>query len=247
VTARPLGDYQVLSFDCYGTLIDWETGIWEALLPLRDRNPRIALDRHSTLAGFAELESAQEREAPGLRYPDILARVHHDLARGLGLETDEQLDAAFGSSVPEWPAFHDSAPALATLATSYRLVILSNVHRDGFAASNRRLGTTFAAVYTAEDIGSYKPDPRNFEYLIEHLRSELGVEPEQVLHVAQSLFHDHVPAQAFGLATAWIDRQRLSQGGDWGATTRVELPPNPDFTFFSMAELAAAAVSPGDS
>jgi 2-haloacid dehalogenase len=247
VTARPLGDYQVLSFDCYGTLIDWETGIWEALRPLRDRNPGTGLDRGSALERFAELESAHERDNPALRYPEILARVHRDLADALGLGTDDGLDEAFGSSVPAWPAFPDSAGALAILGGRYGLVILSNVHREGFAASSRRLGMPFDAVYTAEDIGSYKPDARNFEHMVDHLRTDLGVEPAQVLHVAQSLYHDHVPAQAIGLATAWIDRQRLSQGGNWGATARIDDPPTTDFTFFSMAELASAAVSSAGS
>lgn len=121
-------------------------------------------------------------------------------------------------------------------------MILSNVDRASFAASNARLEVEFDAVYTAEEIGSYKPDPRNFEYMLDHLATDFGIEPQGVAHVAQSLYHDHVPAQSLGLATAWIDRQRLSEGGDWGATARIEHLPIPDHHFFSMAELAEAAL-----
>ena len=134
----------------------------------------------------------------------------------------------------------DSADALRVLKRHYQLVILSNVHRDGFAASNRKLGVAFDAIYTAQDIGSYKPAPANFEYLLAHLKSDLGLEPGDVLHTAQSLHHDHVPAKAVGLANVWIDRRRLSEGGDWGATAHVTERPEIDRTFFTLAEMAEA-------
>jgi FMN phosphatase YigB (HAD superfamily) len=117
-------------------------------------------------------------------------------------------------------------------------VILSNVDHAGFAGSLPRLGVEFAAVYTAEDIGSYKPDAANFDYLIAHVREDLGHGPDDILHVAQSLFHDHVPAKAHGLATAWIDRQGLRFGGSWGATREAGTRSQPDFTFATLAELA---------
>ena len=240
-------DFTVLSFDCYGTLIDWETGIWEALQPLLEANGQPDLDRARVLGIFALSESEQEARNPTLAYPGILGRVHRDLAAQLGLETTPVLDEAFGSSVPAWPAFDDSSPALAALAEKYLMVILSNVDRAGFAASSRVLGVEFEAVYTAEDIGSYKPDRRNFEYLLEHLDREFGMGPGHLLHVAQSLFHDHVPARAMGLATAWIDRQRLSAGGEWGATARVDDLPITDYRFYSMAEFAEAALNPASS
>ena len=137
--------------------------------------------------------------------------------------------------MPLWPAFPDTADALRALERHYRLVILSNVHRDGFAASNRKLGVEFDAIYTAQDIGSYKPADANFEYLLSHLKSDFGLEKADILHTAQSLHHDHTPARRFGLANAWIDRQRLSEGGSWGATEKVEAMPETDFVFFSMA------------
>jgi len=114
------------------------------------------------------------------------------------------------------------------------------VHRDGFAASNRKLGVEFDAIYTAEDIGAYKPSPANFEYLLAHLRDEHGLDRTDILHTAQSLFHDHVPARSFGLANAWIDRQHLSESGIWGATASVEQRPEIDWRFFSMKEMADA-------
>ena len=154
------------------------------------------------------------------------------------MTTSEALDEAFGESVPLWPAFPDNADALRILKHHYKLVILSNVHRDGFAASNRKLGVDFGAIYTAEDIGSYKPSDANFDYLLAHLKSDLGMNRADVLHTAQSLHHDHTPAKRFGFANAWLDRQRLSEGGSWGATEKVETIPGIDFRFLSMDEMA---------
>ena len=235
-----LTDYRVLTFDCYGTLIDWEGGIWDALQPLIVRGSPVGPSRDATLRAFAKFETRHERDTPGLHYPELLARVHRDIAKRFGIESSPALDEAFGASVPLWPAFPDSAEALRALKRRYRLVILSNVHREGFAASNRKLGVEFDAVYTAEDIGSYKPADANFAYLLEHLASELGLGAGEVLHTAQSLHHDHAPAKRFGLANAWIDRQRLSEGGSWGATEKVETTPETDFVFFSMAEMVDA-------
>ena len=238
-----LTDYRVLTFDCYGTLIDWEGGIWDALQPVIMRNGGAGVTRDAGLRAFAQCESRQEQATPDLRYPELLARVHRRIAGSLDLRTDDDLDAAFGASVPHWPAFPDTADALRVLKRRYGLVILSNVHRDGIAASNRKLGVEFDAVYTAEDIGSYKPSDANFEYMLARLKSDLGLERSDVLHTAQSLHHDHAPANRFGLANAWIDRQRLSDGGSWGATERVENLPSTDFVFFSMGEMAAAVAA----
>jgi 2-haloalkanoic acid dehalogenase type II len=234
--------YEALSFDCYGTLIDWESGIWAALQPLLAGHS--VPTRAEVLAEFARIETEHEAANPAMRYSDLLVDVHRRLAATLGLKSCDALDRAFGSSVPAWPAFPDSAGALRDLARTHRLIVLSNVDRAGFARSNRKLGIEFDAVYTAEDIGSYKPDPANFEYLLAHVAEEFQIQPGSVLHVAQSLFHDHAPAKAAGLDTVWIDRQRLSLGGDWGATMPVEDPPTPDHVFFSMADLARAVEGP---
>ena len=183
-TAR-LTDYRVLTFDCYGTLIDWESGIRDALQPLIMQDGRSDGTRDAALLAFAQCESRHEREAPDLRYPDLLARVHRSIAERFGMETSDALDEEFGASVPLWPAFPDTADALRTLKRHYRPVILSNVHRDGFAASNRKLGAEFDAVCTAEDIGSYKPADANFEYLLARLESEFGLGKADILHTAQ--------------------------------------------------------------
>ncbi|MDE2887841.1 MAG: haloacid dehalogenase type II [Gemmatimonadota bacterium] len=239
---RRLTDYRVLTFDCYGTLIDWERGIWDALQPLIMHNAATRPTRDDALRAFAQCESDQEQATPGLRYPELLAVVHRRMAEMSGLKTEDELDAAFGASLPHWPAFPDTADALRILKQHFKLVILSNVHRAGIAASNRKLGVEFDAIYTAEDIGSYKPADTNFEYLLAHLKSDLSLDPPDVLHTAQSLFHDHVPARKFGLATAWIDRQRLSEGGSWGATERVDEMPQTDYVFFSLGEMAEAVL-----
>ncbi len=238
--SKQLADFGVLTFDCYGTLIDWESGIWDALQPLLMANEGAPVTRAVALEAHAAEESAQQAATPDMLYPEILARVHVALARRFDLRSTADLDAAFGASVAHWPAFADTADALRVLKEHYKLVILSNVNRDGFAASNRKLGVAFDAIYTAEDIGSYKPAKANFDYMLSHLASDLGVAAPAILHTAQSLFHDHVPARGHGLANAWIDRQGLSGGGNWGATARVADRPEFDFLFPDMASMARA-------
>jgi 2-haloacid dehalogenase len=229
--------YQTLSFDCYGTLIDWEAGILAALKPLRDLMGTAAGNDDQVLAAFAEAETAEEHANPGLRYSALLARVHVRLAKTWKVDVPAAMHERFGNAIPDWPPFPDSKAALAELRRHAKLIILSNVDRVSFAASNKKLGEPFAAVYTAENIGSYKPDPRNFEYLLRHAREDLGITPDRLLHVAQSLFHDHVPAKAAGLATVWIDRR---QGRGGGATQTPANAPKPDHSFASMADFAKA-------
>ncbi len=239
---KAIGDFDVLTFDCYGTLIDWESGIWDALQPLFMTNG-FELSRQDTLQAFAETESAQQAETPAMLYPDILRIVHEKLAARFDLVSTAELDSDFGNSVKFWPAFPDTADALRILKKRFKLVILSNVNRDGFAASNRKLGVGFDAIYTAQDIGAYKPNPGNFDYMLTHVQSELELDRHSVLHVAQSLFHDHVPATNAGLATCWIDRQNLAGNEDWGATAKVAERPQTDFRFESMMAFAQAAAS----
>jgi len=239
--SQPLTAFKVLTFDCYGTLIDWEAGIWDAFQPLIAANGRRDVTRDKALEAFAKFESRQESETPGMIYPEVLTRVHAAVAGHFDMQTTARLDLDFGNSLPLWPAFPDTADALRYLKTRYRLVILSNVNRAGFAASNLKLGVEFDAIYTAEDIGSYKPSPANIEYLLRRLREDHGLEKSDILHTAQSLFHDHAPARSFGLATAWIDRQRLSETGRWGATASLEDRPDTDYVFHSMAAMAVAA------
>jgi 2-haloalkanoic acid dehalogenase type II len=232
-----LSDFQALSFDCYGTLIDWETGIVAALKPLIARTGR-EIGPDEALDAFSRHESKEQGRAPRALYPEILARVHDAIAHDWQVDPDPALAAAFGASVSDWPAFPDSAEALKYLKQHYRLIILSNVDRESFAGSNKRLQVEFDAIYTAQDVGSYKPDPRNFEYLIEHVKRDFGIDKGGLLHTAESLFHDHVQAGAFGLARAWIHR-RADKGG-YGATRAVGDQPQVEFYFKSLGEMAEA-------
>jgi 2-haloalkanoic acid dehalogenase type II len=231
-----LGDFKVLTFDCYGTLIDWETGILRALGPLRAKLPQ-GISDETALETFARHESAQEAETPAMVYSDLLSVIHRRLAREWRVEATEAEHLAFGQSAGDWPAFPDSTSALRYLERHYKLVILSNVDRASFARSNRRLEVEFDAVYIAQDIGSYKPNPRNFAFMLEKLAAQ-GVRKEDILHTAQSLFHDHGPANRAGLASAWIDRRHDRQG--WGATMRPAGTPRYDFRFESMADMVRA-------
>ena len=225
-----------LTFDCYGTLIDWERGILTALAPLRARTGA-TLDDGAVLQAFADHESRQQATTPGMLYGALLTEVHAQLTRTWGAAPDPQADQRFGASIGDWPPFPDTVEALAYLKRHFRLVILSNVDRTSFQATNMRLGVAFDAIYTAQDIGSYKPDPRNFRYLLDRL-AEQGTNPAQVLHVAQSLFHDHAPANALGLRSVWIDRR--GDTGGWGATAAPPDGVRYDARFPSLAALAQA-------
>jgi 2-haloacid dehalogenase len=231
-----LTDFRVLTFDCYGTLIDWESGIYAALEPLLREGNR-TLSRDAVLEAFARHESTLEAEAPDMIYSELLASVHRRLAEEWKIAASEEDHEVFGRSVPEWPAFADSAKALRYLKQHYKLVILSNVDRESFKGSNRRLGVTFDAVYTAQDIGFYKPKPANFQFMLDRL-AEQGHGKAEILHTAQSLFHDHVPARRFGLASAWIDRRHDKAG--FGATVPPPDGARYDFRYPSLAAMASA-------
>ena len=231
-----LSDFQVLTFDCYGTLIDWESGLIEALKPLTGKSGR-PLSRNEILEAHARHESAQQRQTPSMRYSDLLAVVCKRLAEEWQLPVSWDECQAYGQSIRNWPAFPDSAEALAYLKQHYKLIILSNVDNQSFAYSNAMLKVEFDAVYTAEDIGSYKPNPRNFDYMCEHL-GHLGFRKGEVLHTAESLYHDHLPANAWGLASCWIYRRHGQEG--FGATMQPDVMPQTAFRFISMAELVSA-------
>jgi putative hydrolase of the HAD superfamily len=231
-----LTKFQALSFDCYGTLIDWETGIAAVLSPWA-REQGLSLSDEELLLAYGAQEAAVEAEKPFRLYPDVLATAFRRAGAELGREVSDEWAQRLGSSVPDWPAFPDSADALARLAAHYQLIILSNVHRDGFAGSNRRLRGDFAAIITAEDVGGYKPAENHFRALDDTLGA-LGVERAGLLHVAQSLFHDHVPARREGLPSVWINRRRDRPG--WGATPQPSGEFSYDLEFGSMGEFADA-------
>ncbi|MFO1352939.1 MAG: haloacid dehalogenase type II [Gammaproteobacteria bacterium] len=229
-----LTDFEALSFDCYGTLIDWETGIHDALQPWLDRHA-IAVSRAELLEAFGRCEARQQAETPAMLYAQLLGEVLKALGRHWNAPVTAAQAQAFGDSIQDWPAFPDSAGALQYLKRHYQLYVLSNVDKASFKHSNAKLGVEFDAIYTAQDVGSYKPALRNFEYLIARL-GERGIEKSKLLHTAQSLFHDHVPATRMGLATCWIDRRRGQIGA--GATVPPSEPYRIDFHFGSLGEFA---------
>ncbi|TGV08558.1 haloacid dehalogenase type II [Mesorhizobium sp. M8A.F.Ca.ET.173.01.1.1] len=231
-----LTDFRALTFDCYGTLIDWESGMIEALKPLT-RRVGGALSRDDILQAHARHESSQQNWTPQKRYCDLLAVVYKRLAEEWGVVATPEECIAYGQSVKDWPAFADTAAALQYLKQHYKLAILSNVDNTSFSFSNRKLGVDFDAVYTAEDIGSYKPSPRNFDYMLEKLAT-LGISDKEVLHTAESLFHDHAVTNGLGLKSCWIQRRHADQG--FGATMHPGDMPKVDFRFDSMADLVKA-------
>ena len=232
-----LTQFKVLTFDCYGTLIDWESGIWAALQPLLRAN-EFKVSREAALAAYGRIEPEQEHATPDLVYRELLVLVHSRMAKDWGLTSTPELDHAFGYSVPDWPAFPDTVEALTYLKPHFKLVILSNVDRQSFAGTNKRLGVAFDAICTAEDVGSYKPDPRNFTYL-EREVAKLGLRKADILHTAQSLYHDHVPAEAAGIARCWINR-RGETGLGGGATKPIARMPSIDFQFPTLLAMASA-------
>jgi 2-haloacid dehalogenase len=226
--------FEALTFDCYGTLIDWETGILAGLRATLDPGG-VSPSDDELLERYAAAEAALEA-GPYLRYREVLGRALHVVATGFGVRPTPAEVAAFGGSVADWPAFPDSVAALARLKGRFRLGVLTNCDDDLFAASARRLGIEFDWVVTAQQAGGYKPRRENFELLLERV----GLPRERILHVAQSLFHDHLPARAMGLSTVWIDRRHDRAG--FGATPPAEATP--DATFPDMATFAAAAAGP---
>jgi 2-haloacid dehalogenase len=236
---RLVTDFTTLTFDCYGTLIDWESGILNELKPWTTRHG-IEVSNDALLEAFGDVEARCERETPARLYPEILESVLERLAARWSVTLRQGEARAFGESVGRWPAFPDSPAALQYLKQHYKLVILSNVDHASFAKSNERLGVAFDRVITAQDIGSYKPDVRNFRHAMADIKQTLGVEANQVLHTAQSIFHDIVPAKSVGLATMWINRRRGREG--WGATPPPSEPGaaiRADFEVGSLAEFAA--------
>lgn len=231
-----LQDFKVLSFDCYGTLIDWERGIVHALRPLADRSSHKVSDE-DLLAAHAASETEIQQNNPEAPYPQVLAMECARVAAGWGVNVTNDECRSFGASVGAWPAFSDSRETLAYLKQHHKLVILSNIDKASFRASNAHLGVEFDAVLTAEEIGSYKPDPRNFECLIKLVES-WGLGKADILHTAESLYHDHAPANRAGLASCWIHRRHDKDG--FGATREPEVMPTYDFRFTSMEEMADA-------
>lgn len=225
-------DFKVLCFDVYGTLIDWETGITTALEPLFAADGRALPPRAELLDAIHELEAAQQHLTPAMRYRDILAAIHPRIAERFQLSVPSAASSvAFGASIGAWPAFPDSMAALRRLSRRYKLVVLSNTDREAFGATNAGplQGVPFDLIITAEDVGSFKPASRNFEYMVDEVQRMLGVGREGILQTAQSQFHDHHPAQKAGIKSCWIVRPGAIMGNrekevyDWKFETLGEM------------------------
>ena len=234
-----LTDFKALSFGCYGTLIDRDSGIYAALRPLLE-GAHVPLGREEVLAVFKRHEAAQQMETPDMLYSRVLAQVHRRLASEWGVLASDDDHALFGTSVSQWPVFVDTPAALQYLKRYFKLMVLSNVDRASFAASSRRLEVRFDDVVTAEDVGSYKPALENFRRLVSRV-GKMGFERHQILHAAEDPARDLAPAARSGLATAWIDRVPESAGTD--ATVEVRPPPESvryEFRFATLVDMVRA-------
>ena len=233
---------KALSFDCYGTLINWESGILEALSPWVVETD-LPVEKQHLLETYGRFETLIESEFPQSPYPEVLVRTLRRMGTFYEVPVRDEIAADFGASVGRWPAFPDSVKALRRLKERYRLIILSNVDRGSFYLSNTRLGIEFDLIVTAQDVGAYKPSPLSFQALFDRLGS-IGLSRENLLHVAQSLYHDHEPAQKVSLPSVWIDRRHGKKGS--GATPE----PGPNLTevkwrYDSMETFADAILEAG--
>ncbi|MCJ1313452.1 hypothetical protein MMC25_007130 [Agyrium rufum] len=217
--APSLTKFKLLSFDVFCTLIDEHAGYIQALAPLRSRlpssHPAKVFDR-VIIETFDCNEQRIQKAHPSWLQSRILEQNFEDIAAEWGIATEEGEKEAFGRSMGDWPAFPDTVAALQTLAKYYKLVVLSNVSKETFT---RTMAGPFKdvkldAIYVAEEIGSYKPDLRNFEYMFKQNKERFGVKMEEDLHVGHGLYADHVPAKKLGLTSAWIKRDSPQEEED---------------------------------
>ncbi|MGA9352089.1 MAG: haloacid dehalogenase type II [Terriglobales bacterium] len=222
-----------ITFDCYGTLIDWEAGILPVLGGLLRRHGR-ALSDAAILELYGEFEAEAESGAYQ-SYREVLQSVVRGFGGHASFDPSPADVTSLYESVPLWPPFSDTVAALQRLAARYRLAIISNIDDDLFAQTRKHLGVEFAAVITAEQARSYKPSLHNFELAL----NKLEVRPDQLLHVGQSIYHDVLPAQSLGISTVWVNRKSARPGV--GAVRQAEGRPDlevPDLA--TLAELASS-------
>ncbi len=224
-----------LSFDCYGTLINWEQGILGYLRPLLQRRScKISDDELLNL--YSEFEPREQAGQYRL-YREVLESVIRDFARELHFDVSEAEASGLAESIHNWQPFADTVAGLRRLHSRYKLAILSNIDDDLFAWSAAKLEVPFDCVVTAQQARSYKPSLRNFETLLERI----AVPREHLLHVAESLYHDVAPARSLGIATVWVNRR---QGRQAAATKFVEACPDVEVaTISALAD--AAGIGPG--
>lgn len=213
------GSFEALTFDCYGTLVDWERGILEALTPVLAAHGADAGGDEAALERFARLESGIQA-GPFRSYRSVLEEVMRAFGAELGFQPSRGEVAAFAASVPSWRPFADTVPALRALSRRYRLAVVSNVDDDLFDGTATRLEVPFSAVVTAQQVRSYKPARAHFDEVLRRL----DLPRERVLHVAQSLFHDIAPARALGFRCVWVNRRAGRSGS--GATSSATAQPD---------------------
>jgi len=222
-----------LTFDVVGTVIDFETGILDGMRPCLARHGLACTDA-DILQAFAEAEDVLQRARPDLAFTDMLPRIHARLAEGWGLPADADEARAFRDSIPEWPAFPDSAAALRALGRHYRLIAVTNADTWATNAMNCTVGGLFDGQVACDEVGVNKPDPRVFQFALD----KYGLTKDEVLHFGQSQYHDIGGAVDFGLTTAWIERRRGETG--WGATPTPARVVAPDIHVDSLEALARA-------
>ena len=225
--------FKALTFDCYGTLIDWDTGITDLVRPwLREMNSQVPPDL--VVSTFALMQAKHQQTRPTLLYPEVLTRAWRDIEEQFGWDENPARARAFAQQVPDWRPFADTVESLRYLSRVYRLGILSNVDNASLAGTLKRLDVPFAFTVTAEDVGSYKPGQPHFDAGLRKL-TEMGIGRDELLHVAQSKHHDIVPGNALGLTTVWVNRRHGMRGT--GATLAATAEPT--LTVNSLADLVA--------
>ncbi|KAL6791463.1 HAD-like protein [Trichoderma sp. SZMC 28013] len=244
-----LTSYKALSFDIYATLIDWESGIFEAFAPLLGQLPKyhplwdksvVDLRAH-LLKQYSIHEHKLEVQYPDEKYSVLLSKVYENVAAEIGIAATRDEAEAFGGAIGQWPAFADTVAAMQKLGKYYKLIALSNVDKVSFGNTlkNGLSGVQFDAIYVAEDIGTYKPNPNNFNYLVEHARQDFGIEKSDICHTAQSLTFDHIPVASLGFRPAvWISRGGGSMG--MGDLEAVKDKVNIGATYETLGDMAAA-------
>jgi len=234
---KSLRQFKAIIFDVYGTLVDWESGIFEAFHPLLKR-ANASWSRKEVLTAFSSVELELQTKHPEILYSELLVAVHAQIAVGLEVKGDPVEDQAFGQSIANWRVFPDTVEALTSLKKHFKLVVLSNVDNASFHSFTQPLlepqgeGSVFDLILTAQDLKAYKPNPATFEVALLKIDELYGIKKDATCSVAQSLAHDHRPANAIGLSSVWIDREDALTCYDPGATY--------DFRFATLGELAEA-------
>jgi 2-haloacid dehalogenase len=227
------GRFKALTFDCYGTLIDWDSGISDLVRPwLMEMQSAVPPDL--VVSTFALMQARHQQIRPTLLYPDVLRRSWRDIEEQFGWDESPERAEAFARSVGSWKPFPDTVESLRYLSRYYQLGILSNVDNASILRTLELLDVPFSTVVTAEDVKSYKPGLPHFEEAIRRFAAS-GIQKSEILHVAQSKHHDMIPGRQFGLTTVWVNRRFGKKGT--GATLAASAEP--DLTVNSLAELVA--------